>query len=165
MAHAAHVPIWFEPVSVVKAARATEVLSCLTYTSPNAQELIAMAAAIDPVHNTQAAHKLQLDLAAGSHESAAAQLHLLAPFVLSVLKVADPDLLLHASLHCLHLAKQLTQTQHPLLYSLSWRIGFQGRKAVPCALLGRLLCTLRLDQSHFMLPEDLPSCRNKFGGR
>ncbi|KAL3133069.1 hypothetical protein ABBQ38_006972 [Trebouxia sp. C0009 RCD-2024] len=94
VAHAAHVPIWFEPVSVAKAARATAVLSCLTYTSPNAQELIAMAAAINSVHNTQAADKLQLDLAAGSHESAAAQLHLLAPFVLSVLKAGVKHVIL-----------------------------------------------------------------------
>ena len=89
VAHAAHVPIWFEPVSVAKAARATEVLSRLTYTSPNAQELIAMAAALEPVHDTAAANKLLLALAAGGHGPAADQLHSLAPFLLSVLKVAD----------------------------------------------------------------------------
>lgn len=87
LAHAAHVPVWFEPVSVAKAVRATKVLGCLTYTSPNAQELIAMAAAIDPVLSTQTADKLLLQLAAGSNASAANQLHSLAPFVLAVLKV------------------------------------------------------------------------------
>lgn len=85
---AAGVPVWFEPVSVPKAVRATKVLSCLTYVSPNAHELIAMAVALDPVHNTEAASKLLLQMAAGLAGSAAVQLQLLAPFLLSVLMVS-----------------------------------------------------------------------------
>ena len=46
-----------------------------------------MAAAIDPVHDTEAANRLLLQMAAGSDRSASEQLHLLAPFLLSVLKV------------------------------------------------------------------------------
>lgn len=87
VAHAAQAPVWFEPVSVPKAVRATKVLKWLSYTSPNAHELIAMAAAINPVHNSEAARKLLLRMAAGSNASAVEQLQLLAPFVLSVLKV------------------------------------------------------------------------------
>ena len=88
VAHAAHVPVWFEPVSVPKAVRATTVLKRLSYTSPNAHELIAMAAALDPVHNTDVAKQLLLQMAAGTGISAVEQLHLLAPFILSVLKVS-----------------------------------------------------------------------------
>ena len=87
MAHAAGVPVWFEPVSVPKAVRATKVLKWLSYTSPNAHELIAMAAAIDPVHHSEAARQLLLQMAGGSNRSAVEQLQLLVPFVLSVLKV------------------------------------------------------------------------------
>lgn len=83
----AHTHVWFEPVSVPKAVRATQVLGRLTYTSPNAHELIAMAAAIDPLHNTEAARQLLLQMAAGSNRTALGQLQLLAPFMLSVLKV------------------------------------------------------------------------------
>lgn len=87
VAYAADVPVWFEPVSVPKAVRASKVLKWLSYTSPNAHELIAMAAAVDPVHSTEAAKQLLLQMAAGTDSSAVEQLHLLAPFVLSVLKV------------------------------------------------------------------------------
>ena len=83
----AHTHVWFEPVSVPKAGRATKVLSRITYTSPNAHELIAMAAAIDPLHNTEAARQLLLQMAAGSNRTVFEQLQLLAPFLLSVLKV------------------------------------------------------------------------------
>lgn len=86
VAKAAHVPVWFEPVSVPKSIRASRVLDCLTYISPNAHELIAMATAVDPTHSREAANKLLLHLAAGSSMSAASQLHALAPFLLSVLK-------------------------------------------------------------------------------
>lgn len=92
----AHTHVWFEPVSVPKAVRATIVLSRLTYTSPNPHELIAMAAAIDPLHNTEAARQLLLHMAAGSTRTALGQLQLLAPFVLSVLKVICARMLLHA---------------------------------------------------------------------
>jgi len=84
------VPIWFEPVSVPKSVRANKVLSCLTYVSPNAHELISIAVAIDPEHNAEVANKLLLQMAAGSDLSAAGQLHLLAPFLMSVLKVSAP---------------------------------------------------------------------------
>ena len=87
MAYTAHVPVWFEPVSVPKAVRASKVLKWLSYTSPNAHELIAMAGAVDPVHNTEAAQQLLMQMATGTGSSAVEQLHLLAPFVLSVLKV------------------------------------------------------------------------------
>ena len=89
VAHAAGAPVWFEPVSVPKAVRATKVLSCLTYISPNAHELIAMAVALDPGHNTEAAQRLLLQLAAGVVGSAAVQLQLLAPFLLSLLMVSS----------------------------------------------------------------------------
>ncbi len=88
MAHAANVPIWFEPVSVPKSVRASRVLNCITYISPNAHELIAMAVAIDSTHSTELANKLLLQMAAGGAMSAAKQLHLLAPFLMSVLKVS-----------------------------------------------------------------------------
>jgi hypothetical protein len=35
--------VWFEPVSTVKAERAAGLLHQITFTSPNAAELIAMA--------------------------------------------------------------------------------------------------------------------------
>ncbi len=88
MAHAANVPVWFEPVSVPKSVRASRVLNCITYISPNAHELIAMAVAIDSTHSTELANKLLLQMAAGGAMSAAKQLHLLAPFLMSVLKVS-----------------------------------------------------------------------------
>ena len=88
MAHAAHVPVWFEPVSVPKSVRASGVLNCITYISPNAHELIAMAVAVDPRHNREAANRLLLQMAAGSGMPASRQLHLLAPFLMSVLKVS-----------------------------------------------------------------------------
>jgi hypothetical protein len=37
------VPVWFEPVSAVKAERAAGLMHHMTYVSPNAQELTAMA--------------------------------------------------------------------------------------------------------------------------
>ena len=80
-------PIWFEPVSVPKSVRASKVLDCLTYISPNAHELVSMATAVDATHSKEAADKLLLHLAGGSTMPAAGQLQLLAPFVLSVLKV------------------------------------------------------------------------------
>ena len=87
MAHAAHVPVWFEPVSVPKSVRASGVLNCITYISPNAHELIAMAVAVDPRHNNEAANRLLLQMAAGSGMPASRQLHLLAPCFMSVLEV------------------------------------------------------------------------------
>ena len=87
VAHAANVPIWFEPVSVPKSVRASKVLGLLTFISPNAHELIAMALAVDPTHNADLAQQLLLQMAAGSQISAAGQLKLLTPFLLSVLKV------------------------------------------------------------------------------
>ena len=77
MAHAAHVPVWFEPVSVPKSVRASGVLNCIMYISPNAHELIAMAVAVEPRHNREAANRLLLQIAAGS------------PFLMSVLKVSE----------------------------------------------------------------------------
>ena len=46
MAAAAGVPVWFEPVSVPKAARAVGTLHLLDYISPNAAELIAISEAL-----------------------------------------------------------------------------------------------------------------------
>lgn len=43
------VPLWFEPVSVPKAVRATGALHRLHYVSPNAEELVAMAGAVRSV--------------------------------------------------------------------------------------------------------------------
>ena len=48
MAAAAGVPVWFEPVSVPKAARAAGTLHLLEYISPNAAELIAISEALAP---------------------------------------------------------------------------------------------------------------------
>lgn len=87
LAHAAGVPIWFEPVSVPKSVRASKVLGKLTYISPNAHELIAMALAVDPTHNCDLAQQLLLHMAAGSAMPAAQQLKLLSPFLLLVLQV------------------------------------------------------------------------------
>ena len=87
VAHAADVAIWFEPVSVPKSVRASKVLGLLTYISPNAHELIAMALAVDPTHNADLAQQLLLQMAAGSQIPAVGQLKLLTPFLLSVLKV------------------------------------------------------------------------------
>ena len=47
-----------------------------------------MAVAIDSTHSTELANKLLLQMAAGGAMSAAKQLHLLAPFLMSVLKVS-----------------------------------------------------------------------------
>lgn len=88
-AHAAGVPIWFEPVSVPKSVRASKALGQLTYISPNAHELIAMALAIDPAHNRDLAQRLLLQMAAGSKLLASEQLKLLSPFLLSVLQVGS----------------------------------------------------------------------------
>lgn len=104
MARAANVPFWFEPVSVPKSVRASRVLNCITYISPNAHELIAMAVAIDSTHSTELADKLLLQMAAGGAMPAAKQLHLLAPFLMSVLKVrtaVDPSQLVSSTLFCL----------------------------------------------------------------
>jgi hypothetical protein len=46
-----------------------------------------MAVAIDSTHSTELANKLLLQMAAGGAMSAAKQLHLLVPFLISVLKV------------------------------------------------------------------------------
>jgi hypothetical protein len=43
MAAESRTPLWFEPVSVAKAARSAGVLRLLHYTSPNQDELVAMA--------------------------------------------------------------------------------------------------------------------------
>ena len=43
-ARAAGVPVWLEPVSAAKAVKAIPLLSYLTYVSPNAKELAALAA-------------------------------------------------------------------------------------------------------------------------
>ena len=48
VAAAAGVPVWFEPVSVPKAARAAGTLHLLEYISPNAAELIAISEALGP---------------------------------------------------------------------------------------------------------------------
>lgn len=92
VANTARVPIWFEPVSVPKSVRASKVLGKLTYISPNAHELIAMALAVDPAHNADLAQQLLLQMAAGSQISAAGQLKLLTPFLLSILKVGRSNL-------------------------------------------------------------------------
>lgn len=48
LASDAGVPIWFEPVSIAKAIRATGLLKSITFVSPNEAELIAMAEALHP---------------------------------------------------------------------------------------------------------------------
>ncbi|XP_057782965.1 pseudouridine kinase isoform X2 [Salvia miltiorrhiza] len=40
------IPLWFEPVSVVKSKRVASIAKLITYTSPNEDELIAMANAL-----------------------------------------------------------------------------------------------------------------------
>lgn len=42
--------LWFEPVSSVKAVRAVDVLHRLHFVSPNAAELVALAAAVRSRH-------------------------------------------------------------------------------------------------------------------
>ncbi|KAI3448054.1 hypothetical protein Pfo_004719 [Paulownia fortunei] len=41
-------PVWFEPVSVTKSKRVASIVKNLTYTSPNEDELVAMANAVCP---------------------------------------------------------------------------------------------------------------------
>ena len=48
MAAAAGVPVWFEPVSVPKAAQAAGSLHLLEYISPNAAELVSLSEALAP---------------------------------------------------------------------------------------------------------------------
>ncbi|CAI9294677.1 unnamed protein product [Lactuca saligna] len=43
-------PVWFEPVSVAKSRRIVSVAKYITFTSPNEDELIAMANALSPKH-------------------------------------------------------------------------------------------------------------------
>lgn len=54
MAAAAGVQVWFEPVSVPKAARAADALHLLDYISPNAAELVSMSEAIRQRRSAQA---------------------------------------------------------------------------------------------------------------
>ena len=63
MAAAAGVPVWFEPVSVPKAARAAGTLHLLEYISPNAAELIAISEALAPGESSLPQH-------GGEHASA-----------------------------------------------------------------------------------------------
>ncbi|XP_054778035.1 pseudouridine kinase [Prosopis cineraria] len=54
-------PVWFEPVSVTKSKRITSIVKNVTYTSPNEDELIAMANALfgaDVFHPLKANHNL-----------------------------------------------------------------------------------------------------------
>ncbi|KAI9082508.1 hypothetical protein K1719_035377 [Acacia pycnantha] len=54
-------PVWFEPVSVTKSKRITSIVKHVTYTSPNEDELIAMANALlgaDVFHPLKANHNL-----------------------------------------------------------------------------------------------------------
>ncbi|KAI9122715.1 hypothetical protein K1719_006555 [Acacia pycnantha] len=54
-------PVWFEPVSVTKSKRITSIVKHVTYTSPNEDELIAMANALlgaDAFHPLKANHNL-----------------------------------------------------------------------------------------------------------
>ncbi|KAI3753245.1 hypothetical protein L2E82_25291 [Cichorium intybus] len=43
-------PVWFEPVSVAKSRRIVSIAKYITFTSPNEDELIAMANALSPKH-------------------------------------------------------------------------------------------------------------------
>ncbi|KAF5196802.1 pfkB-like carbohydrate kinase family protein [Thalictrum thalictroides] len=49
IAKQANIPVWFEPVSVAKSKRVTSIVSYVTITSPNEDELIAMANALSPL--------------------------------------------------------------------------------------------------------------------
>lgn len=44
----ARIPVWFEPVSVAKATRIVSIAKYITFSSPNEDELIAMAKALSP---------------------------------------------------------------------------------------------------------------------
>eukprot|EP00249_Psilotum_nudum_P023178 c28775_g1_i1 orf=333-1307(+) len=46
LAEKANVPIWFEPVSMVKCVKFKSIAHCVTYASPNELELVAMANSI-----------------------------------------------------------------------------------------------------------------------
>ncbi|KAI4366959.1 hypothetical protein MLD38_022757 [Melastoma candidum] len=48
MAAKSNVPLWFEPVSVAKSTKIVSVAKYVTYTSPNTDELLAMAHALSP---------------------------------------------------------------------------------------------------------------------
>lgn len=56
VAATAGVPVWFEPVSVPKAARAAGTLHLLEYISPNAAELIAISEALGPGRSSLPQH-------------------------------------------------------------------------------------------------------------
>eukprot|EP00884_Botryococcus_braunii_P009042 jgi/Botrbrau1/18139/Bobra.53_1s0014.3 len=76
------VPVWFEPVSAVKAERAAGLMHHMTYVSPNAQELIAMA-------NAERRRLGRPDLAAPvlrPHDSMPQQLLDLAAHVITILE-------------------------------------------------------------------------------
>lgn len=79
--------------------RASKVLGLLTYISPNAHEVIGMALAVDPIHNVELAQQLLLQMAAGSQLSAAEQLRMLTPFLLSVLRVSTLLLVLPCTMY------------------------------------------------------------------
>ncbi|PIA55666.1 hypothetical protein AQUCO_00700167v1 [Aquilegia coerulea] len=49
IAKEADIPVWFEPVSVAKSKRVASIASYVTFTSPNEDELIAMAKALSPL--------------------------------------------------------------------------------------------------------------------
>ena len=86
MASAASIPVWFEPVSAPKAVRCCSCLQHLTYLSPNAAELLAIATRLQPVSMPT------LPAAAGAHSTlpeAHQQLWRLAPAILCILKVGS----------------------------------------------------------------------------
>ena len=66
MAAAAGVQVWFEPVSVPKAARAADALHLLDYISPNAAELVSISEAI----RLRGAAQAPQQPGAGKHRSA-----------------------------------------------------------------------------------------------
>ena len=69
MAAAAEVQVWFEPVSVPKAARVAGALHLLDYISPNAAELVSISEAITQRGSAQAQQRPET----GKHRSAEGQ--------------------------------------------------------------------------------------------
>ena len=95
MAAAAGVPVWFEPVSVPKAARAAGTLHLLDYISPNAAELIAISEALTsdkgslPEHGSQ-----QADAELGSETAGKARVMELRHHIMRVLNAGARNIVL-----------------------------------------------------------------------
>ncbi|KAF9620301.1 hypothetical protein IFM89_011036 [Coptis chinensis] len=77
-----NIPVWFEPVSVTKSKRVASIASYITFTSPNEDELIAMANAMSPQDRFFPVQTSK----GGSKQSIEGLFHMLKPAVLVLLE-------------------------------------------------------------------------------